>query len=237
MGDAMYAFNPPPGWPIPKGWVPPKDWRPPPDWPNPPFGWSFWTWVDEPDAPGPELPPPDWNPPETVRPEPTKASRGRLGSVIGGVVAVVGVLVGLLAWLNPDPGSQLSTAEERRPYIAQVDAMCVDVGKVNRQMTEPKNTEQYAQVTETLAAAYQKLLGEWSALSLPRETDTAELRPTLDALEAMVFSMREVAEWMRLGDVQQAGDEFERLREHATEFRRLSRGYGFAQCPQIGVIP
>lgn len=230
----MYVFTPPPGWPeTPRGWTPPKGWQPPPDWPDPPYGWSFWTWVDEPDAPGSASPLLDASR-APARSQFTKASRGRLGAAVGGVVAVAGLLVGLLAWLNPDPGSQLSTPEERRQYIAQVDALCVQTDNLGRQIPEPEDTEQYAQAVEKEAAAFQTLLSKWSALSFPRDTDKAELLPTLDALEAMVFSMNDIAESMRLGLLEQANQEYNRMMEHRLEFRRLARKYGFNQCPNLG---
>jgi hypothetical protein len=38
----MWAFNPPPGWPVPPGFVPPAGWQPDPSWPVAPDGWEYW---------------------------------------------------------------------------------------------------------------------------------------------------------------------------------------------------
>ncbi len=39
-----YAFNPPPGWPLPSsGWDPPEGWKPDPAWPAAPVDWVFWV--------------------------------------------------------------------------------------------------------------------------------------------------------------------------------------------------
>lgn len=38
-----FAFNPPPGWPVPgDGWVPPEGWTPDPSWPAARPDWVFW---------------------------------------------------------------------------------------------------------------------------------------------------------------------------------------------------
>lgn len=55
-----YAFNSPPGWPLPpRGWYPPEGWKPDPAWPAAPADWAFWVPVDSagPPAPTREAPP------------------------------------------------------------------------------------------------------------------------------------------------------------------------------------
>ena len=40
---AGWAFNPPPGWPVPPpGWQPREGWKPDPAWPPAPADWEFW---------------------------------------------------------------------------------------------------------------------------------------------------------------------------------------------------
>jgi RsiW-degrading membrane proteinase PrsW (M82 family) len=41
---AGWAFNPPPGWPVPPAdWTMPEGWQPDPSWPAAPEGWTFWV--------------------------------------------------------------------------------------------------------------------------------------------------------------------------------------------------
>lgn len=68
MTVSGYAFNAPPGWPVPTGdWVPPEGWTPDPAWPPAPAGWEFWIRR----SPAPRPPPPP--PPDLVEPSPQPA--------------------------------------------------------------------------------------------------------------------------------------------------------------------
>jgi uncharacterized protein YlxW (UPF0749 family) len=65
MTPQGYAFNAPPGWPVPgEGWVPPAGWTPDPSWPPAPDGWAFW--VARPTQPVPAAPAPVPAPPAPV---------------------------------------------------------------------------------------------------------------------------------------------------------------------------
>ncbi|HEX4834465.1 MAG TPA: PrsW family glutamic-type intramembrane protease [Trebonia sp.] len=56
---AGWAFNPPPGWPVPpSGWQPPDGWQPDPSWPPAPDGWDFWVPARDAGAPATRLDPP-----------------------------------------------------------------------------------------------------------------------------------------------------------------------------------
>jgi hypothetical protein len=230
-----YEFNPPPGWPKPEpGWQPPPGWRPPAGWPPAPPDWQYWVEVPETKVGHVSAPIPG-PPTATVPQKPAPERRGPgWGVIVGTLTGVVGVVLGLFAWLNPDPGNQPSSDQQRAAYLAEVDSMCagafLELAGQNAGTTDP---EEYARSAEVAADTFGGVLERWAALDLPKESDDRLVRPILDSLEQMVASMRGVANWVRRDDPKEAGDEFQRLREHTTAYRKAARDYGLRTCLNI----
>lgn len=64
MTSTGYAFNAPPGWPVPADdWLPPEGWTPEPTWPPAPDGWQFWIRRTAAPPPPPERDPREPAPP------------------------------------------------------------------------------------------------------------------------------------------------------------------------------
>ncbi|WP_154402271.1 hypothetical protein [Ornithinimicrobium cavernae] len=150
--------------------------------------------------------------------------------MIGALFAVAGLVISLLAWLYPSRSDEPSTPQERAAYLAAADALCLEaLGELQAVDTgdpEAAYTQQAAILQETLVA--------WSALEPPRQPDAELILPALSSLESMFLSINEFTALLTLGDMDQASAEFERYREHAAEFRRHSRSYGFTVCHSLG---
>ncbi|MGN8551323.1 UNVERIFIED_CONTAM: hypothetical protein OHV15_01905 [Microbacterium sp. SLM126] len=154
---------------------------------------------------------------------------------VGGLVAIAGLIVGWLAWVNPNPGQQPSSMEDRQPYIHTVDALCRQAMEANVGLPQTGLTnEEYAEASAHVADTYAQLLVEWAAVPLPHENDATLIRPMLDSLEAMVDSSREVSEWVSINEIDKAADEYERIREYADALRSTARAYGFEICHDLG---
>jgi hypothetical protein len=152
-------------------------------------------------------------------------------TVIGLVSGLAALIVTLFAWLYPDPSKQPSRPEDRASYLARVDAMCAEVNaSLVDDFTPPADPEGYAQQMGNIAAAFQGLLVRWAGVDLPRDADEEAVRPVLDSLEAMALAAQEVASWVRMGELLQAEDEYQRLREHGAAFRTSARDYGLVEC-------
>ncbi|RDV10478.1 hypothetical protein DXK94_08065 [Arthrobacter sp. RT-1] len=213
-------FNPPPGWPLPPtGWTPPVGWKPDPSWPEAPPDWSFWR--DDPEAEGKQR----WN---------SMGLRRKLAALLGTLLTIAALVLSYFAWVNPDPANQPSSMNERKTYLNKIESICSEAGatldKVSMQDTTPV---QYSERMEAVASTYATVLESWAALTPPTQADHKLILPTMDSLESMILSMREVANWMRLGHLQFASDEYERLREHGQEFRRTGREYGLDNCLRL----
>jgi hypothetical protein len=83
-------FNPPPNWPpVPPGWTPPAGWQPDPSWPPPPPGWQLWV--------------------------PEGSSRRKTGLIVGGLVAVLllvaGVVITVVVLRSPSEGTTTKSTQ------------------------------------------------------------------------------------------------------------------------------
>lgn len=212
-----WTLNPPPGWPSPPpGWKPPPGWQPDPSWPPPPAGWQLWI-------------------PEEAPTAPRSKKTGAMWGVIGGVVAIAALIVSWFAWINPNPGQQPSSLEERQSYIQSVDALCQQALEATATVAGVDATSaQYIDATTFVADTYEQLWSDWAAMPLPNENDGALIRPMLDSLETMINSTRELGEWVSLGAAAEADEEFDRIREHSDDLRRAARAYGFQVCHSLG---
>jgi hypothetical protein len=155
---------------------------------------------------------------------------------LGGVLAVIALVVSYFAWVYPDPSNQVSSLQERHTYVAMAEAMCEEAGASLAGLSMDGTTpEEYSEQMEKAAVSYNTVLQQWAELRPPREADEQQLRPILSSLEAMVISMRTVASWMREGNLQLASDEYERLREHGRQYKDHARAYGVYGC--LGLAP
>jgi hypothetical protein len=245
-------FRVPPKWPTPPpGWKWTRDWKPDPSWPKPPPDWVWWEPDDEGDGQSavviPDPPSRDDSQSAGVIPDPPHKSR--TSTVIGGagvLLTVVGLVLAWITWYNPDPASQLSSREERQSYIAEVDELCgrfltayasLDMGST---IETREDAVRVIESRHRFSEELEILRTDWQSVPPPKETDTKVLRPALDALESMKIStdnttssLERVLSGAEI-DQEVMASELAQLDEHASEFRRLSREYGFNVCPQIG---
>jgi len=54
-------------------------------------------------------------------------------------------------------------------------------------------------------------------------------------MESASLSLDEVANWLAQGESALASEEYQRLREHLTDFRERARDYGLTICPSLGL--
>lgn len=250
-----WNFRPPPGWPQPPpGWRPPEGWEADPSWPAAPPGWDYWVWTEDRTGAGRTVPASPPLPPGHSRdalPKPHERRRPLLIAleVLGAIVAVVGLIVGWLAWVSPDPSRQLSSPAERRPYIEQVDAYCSEVVDWNDEqllIVEELSTlgdqraiaEWFGPYLAELAVRIDDLREEWQATPPPREADMQLLRPMLDELESIAFESRRGAvladSVLRGIDSAEAITALESdIYESMEKYRPLAREYGFDSCTRL----
>lgn len=222
------------------------------DNPHPPAGWytaphaggelRYWDggrWLE--DVPPPRVPP-------LQRGQKDKPRRGWLAgtlAVLGLGATVAGVVLAWVTWVNPNPSEQLSSTEERLPYIAQVDGLCsaflTEFGEL-ASASDPASVHDPVaarESMETVTGLYADLLSEWRQLTPPRETDMSLIRPAQDGLESMIMAFEEgIRHLDRTLNGADAAEDLRRALDdsntHAQEFRRLTREYGFEVCPQLG---
>ncbi|MUN06914.1 hypothetical protein [Agromyces luteolus] len=183
--------------------------------------------------------------PQTT-PQATAHKTGRFWTVAGVLVGLAALVIGWFAWLNPDPVGQPSTREDRLSYIEQVDASCAEYLEFFATLAldgEVSSSEDLVRIIDDMrssAQALDHLWRTWQSIAPPRDADYSILRPTLDALESMRMSTDSVTDYLQRGlsggaiDQAVLASELEQMTQHATDFRRLAREYGFAICPQLG---
>jgi hypothetical protein len=168
---------------------------------------------------------------------PTEGDGGQARSkagAIGTLVAVASVAVALLAFLLPDDplGPRPSSAKERAPYIAQVEALCRQTQRELANLGEPDPTDAtaYGEAFRYGAQHLNSLLSAWARTPSP-DGDEAVIRSILDKLEQRVFEAEGAGRSLLVGDADGANQRINEYRKTTRLYREESRAYGFETCP------
>lgn len=155
----------------PPGWNPSPDWSPDPSWPPPPEGWNLWIWVeDRPETHGNQIPPANaiQHSADQKSEKQNKERSKKVSAIFGTLLVIASLVVSYFAWVYPDPANQVSTVEERQPYIAQVESLCDKAAEASQAMTARElDVEQTTTRLRAVHSEFATLLLDWSHLDLP----------------------------------------------------------------------